>query len=246
MTVFVAGATGATGRLLVRELLDRGQEVRAVVRSPDRLPAELRAREGLSMIHANLLELDHDELTRHVIGCEGVASCLGHNLTWRGMFGPPRRLVTDATRRLCAAIRAAEGPRPTRFVLMNTNGHRNVDLNERRSFGDGLVIALLRHVLPPQRDNEEAAEFLRVGIGRDDPAIEWAAVRPDNLVDEAEVTAYETHPSPTRGVIFGAGRTSRVNVAHFMATLLTGGDAWREWRGGMPVIYNAPGRERRP
>lgn len=38
MTVLVLGATGATGRLLVRQLLDRGLKVKAIVRSPDRIP----------------------------------------------------------------------------------------------------------------------------------------------------------------------------------------------------------------
>lgn len=37
MRVLVVGGSGATGRLLVRQLLDRGLSVRAIVRSPERL-----------------------------------------------------------------------------------------------------------------------------------------------------------------------------------------------------------------
>ena len=48
MTVLVVGGTGATGRLLVGELLERGLAVKTVVRSPDKLPAELRAHGGLA------------------------------------------------------------------------------------------------------------------------------------------------------------------------------------------------------
>ena len=61
MTVLVAGATGATGRHLVRQLLDRGHRVKAVVRSPDRLPSDLRDREGLEVIVGTILDLPEAE-----------------------------------------------------------------------------------------------------------------------------------------------------------------------------------------
>lgn len=32
--------------------------------------------------------------------------------------------------------------------------------------------------------------------------------------------------------------TSRINVAHFMADLITDDDTWRRWKGRMPVIYD--------
>jgi uncharacterized protein YbjT (DUF2867 family) len=38
MTILVVGASGATGRLLVQHLLDRGQNVKIIVRSPEKLP----------------------------------------------------------------------------------------------------------------------------------------------------------------------------------------------------------------
>ncbi|MEX0960321.1 MAG: NAD(P)H-binding protein [Burkholderiales bacterium] len=36
------GASGATGRLLMQQLLDRGENVRAIVRSADALPEAVR------------------------------------------------------------------------------------------------------------------------------------------------------------------------------------------------------------
>ncbi len=87
-------------------------------------------------------------------------------------------------------------------------------------------------------DNEQSADYLRVAIGHSDSDIEWAAVRPDTLINEAEVTEYEIHPSPIRSATFDAGVTSRINVAHFMADLITGDDIWEKWKGRMPVIYN--------
>jgi hypothetical protein len=63
-------------------------------------------------------------------------------------------------------------------------------------------------------------------------------VRPDSLIDRDEVTEVEVHPSPIRSAIFEPGSTSRINVAHLMARLITDKDTWDQWKGQMPVIYN--------
>ncbi|MDO9109252.1 MAG: SDR family oxidoreductase [Desulfatirhabdiaceae bacterium] len=238
MTILVVGASGTTGRLLVEQLLNRGQSVIAVVRSPDKLPEVLKNSDRLSVIRASVLDLSDAEMAQHVNGCTAVASCLGHNLKWNGIYGHPRRLVTDATRRLCNAIKENKAEKPTRFVLMNTAGNSNRDLCEPISFGQRCVIGLVRLLLPPHVDNEKAADYLRTDVGQDDKAIKWAAVRPDTLINEDNVTEYEVHPSPTRSAIFNAGSTSRINVAHFMADLITDDDTWNRWKGRMPVIYN--------
>lgn len=238
MTTLVVGASGATGRLLVAELLARGENVRAIVRSPDRLPATVRNHDALTVITAGVLELSDAEMAQHVRGCRAVASCLGHNLTLKGIYGQPRRLVTDATRRLCAAIRANRPEQPVKYVLMNTAGNRNRDLDEPISAGQRLVVGLIRLLTPPHPDNEQAADFLRTEIGQDDGAIEWVAVRPDSLIDEERVSEYTVHPSPIRSALFNPGKTSRINVGHFMADLITDDEVWTQWWGQMPVIYN--------
>lgn len=239
MSILIVGASGATGRLLVKQLLDRGEVVKVIVRSPDTLPASLRQHEQLTVIQASLLALSDAELATHVKGCQAVVSCLGHNMNLQGIFGHPRRLVTEATRRLCAAIKANAPAAPTKFVLMNTVGNRNRDLHEPISFAQQCVIGLIRLFLPPHADNEQAANYLRTQIGRSDKLIEWVAVRPDSLLDADAVTAYEVHPSPLRSAIFDPGKSSRINVAHFMAELITTDEIWQKWQGQMPVIYNA-------
>lgn len=238
MTTLVVGASGATGRLLVEQLLERGEHVRAIVRSKQSLPDKIVGHDRVSIIQASVLDLSDDEMTQYVEGCRAVASCLGHNLSFKGMFGPPRRLVTDATRRLCNAVKANEPSNPVKFVLMNTTGNRNRDLDEPISFAQKCVIGLLRLLLPPHADNEDAADYLRARIGQDDSTIEWAIVRPDSLVDEAETTPYSVHLSPIRSAIFDAGKTSRINVGAFMADLIYDDAMWAQWRGKMPVIYN--------
>jgi len=238
MTTLVVGASGATGRLLVQQLLARGELVRIIIRSTANLPEEIAGHENLSIIRASVPELSDDELIRYAGDCDAVASCLGHNMSFKGLFGQPRRLVTDAARRLCGAIKANKPGRPVRFVLMNTAGNRNRDENEQISLGQKCVVGLIRLLVPPHADNEDAAEFLRTRIGLNDEAIQWTAVRPDTLIDEAEVTELEVHASPVRSAIFDAGKTSRINVARFMADLIGNDEIWNQWRGKMPVIYN--------
>lgn len=238
MNILIAGATGATGRLLCQQLLERGHHVKAIIRSAHKLPEAVRIHPNLTTIEASILDLTDAELSNHVNGCDAVALCLGHNITFKGMYGHPRRLVTDAVRRLSQAVKTNKPNQKVKFVLMNTTGNRNRDLDEPISLPQKMVVGLLRLILPPHVDNEQAAEYLRAQIGQHDTQIEWVAVRPDGLIDEKEVTDYTLHPSPTRDAIFDAGQTSRINVAHFMAELISNDTAWKKWQGQMPVIYN--------
>jgi len=238
MTTLVVGATGSTGRHLVNQLLNRGQKVKVIVRSSGKLPETWKNNEQIKIIEASVLEISEEKMGEYLKDCQSVASCLGHNLTWKGIYGQPRKLVTDAVILLSRAIKRNTPAEPVKFVLMNTTGNRNRDLNEHVSPGQRAVISLLRLLLPPHPDNEKAADYLRVQVGQKDPAMEWVAVRPDSLTDEDQVTPYELHASPTRSALFNPGKTSRINVGHFMAQLITDQDLWMQWKGQMPVIYN--------
>lgn len=238
MKVLVVGASGATGQLVVKELLSRGYHVRIVIRSIDTFPDEFFKYKNLSIIEASLLDYSDSELTFLIAGCDAVISCLGHNLSFKGIYGQPRRLVTQAVHRLCDAIKFSPSNNHVKFILMNTAGNSNRDHLEEISFAQKCVMGLIRLILPPHIDNEMAADYLRIQLGQLDSDIEWTVVRPDGLIDEEELASYEIHSSPTRSAIFDAGKTSRLNVAHFMAELISNEETWRQWKGKMPVIYN--------
>ena len=239
MKTLVVGATGATGRWLTHHLLEKGRQVKAIVRSPDKFPAEIRNHAGLTVIQASLLELSDEALQQHVHDCESIASCLGHNLTFKGIFGQPRQLVTDSVKRLTQAARAARPTEVTKFVLMNTVGYHNQKNDLPISSAQQAVLAVLRALLPPHRDNELAAEYFYREVGQDDSQIQWVVVRPDGLIDDESVTEYQPHPHPMLSAIFDSGKTSRVNVGHFMASLITEPELWSTWKGKLPAVYNA-------
>lgn len=245
MTYLIAGASGATGRHLVLDLIHSGHDVIAVVRSRERFLQVLEALDKsirtylhqLEVIESTILDLKESELGELVRKSDAMASCLGHNLTFHGMFGNPRHLVRDSIRAMCKAAKVEKKQIP--LILMNTTGNRNRDLREKFSFGENLIITLMRFVLPPHRDNEEAAEYLRTKEGQRYNRIPWVTVRPDTLIDETKVSFYETHPSPIRSPLFNPGKTSRINVANFMARLMTQKDLLKQWEGQMPVLYNS-------
>ena len=162
-TVLVVGATGNTGFPLVKQLLARGYNLRIIVRSLDKFPQELLENSKLKIIKASLLDLSDEQMLEAVKGCAAVASCLGHTLSFKGMFGKPRTLVLEAVKRLCVAITATRSADKTKFLLMNTVGNRNP--GERVTMGERFILSLLRNLIPPHYDNEASAAFLRDNIG---------------------------------------------------------------------------------
>ncbi len=236
--VLVLGASGATGRLVVQQLLQKEMKVVAIVRSLNSLAQEAAAQPDLQIIEANISEVSESDLTSILQGCDAVVSCLGHNLTFKGMFGSPRRLVTDTVIKISRTIESMKPTRKIKFVLMNTTGNCNRDIPEKPPLSQRFVISLLRLLLPPHVDNEKAADFLRLHIGQNHKYIKWTAVRPDSLTDEINVTNYDIYSSPIRNAIFDSAPSSRINVANFMSALVANEDLWDKWKGQMPVIYN--------
>jgi hypothetical protein len=192
------------------------------------------------MITASILEIPPQQLQEIVLGCTSIVSCLGHNLTFKGLFGAPRGLVTSATKKLCDAVRENNAELKTKFILMNTTGNANRNIKEDTPLSQRVVVFLLRYLLPPHVDNENASDVLWQGIGSNNSLIEWVVVRPDGLIDETQVSDYVEYPSPIRNAIFNSGQTSRINVANFMLKLMKDDVLWDQWKGKMPVIYNKP------
>ena len=237
MNVLVVGATGMTGRRLVEQLLGKSYKVRIIVRSTHKLPTDILGNPNTTTIEASVLDLTDEEVMEHVKDCDAVVSCLGHVMNFKGIFGEPKKLCTDATRNLCNSLEKYSLPKPTKFILMNTVGVQNPDLEEKRNWFERGLLTLLHHTLPPHRDNETAAEYLHKTVGKENKSIEWCCVRPDSLIN-AEVSPYDITESPTTGIINGRP-TARSNVAHFMTDLIENEELWRTWKFRMPVIMNS-------
>ena len=237
-TVLLVGGTGRTGLRVLKQLLSRGISVRAIVRSAKRLPAGAAKDPNLAVVEASLLPLSDDDLQRQVRGCDAVISCLGHVLSLRGVFGPPRDLVTLATTRLCRGIEALQPVQPVQFILMSSVSVNHPGGRDTcRGVFEKAIVWILRSLIPPARDNQLVADFLHDDIGTDNPFVQWAVLRPDTLL-EGGVSEYALHEGLVSG-LFAPDSTNMANVAHFMCELVANPKAWDDWKGKLPVIINA-------
>ena len=220
----------------MNQLLEKGHEVKAFARNITKFSTEIITHKKFDVIGTSVLDMSEEELENHTKGCDAIVSTLGHNLSFKGMFGNPRQLVTDSIKKLCKVSENTKN-KPVKIILMNTVGCKNEDLKEKVSFFENCVFFLLRYLIPPHSDNENAANYLRTLIGQNHSNIEWVAVRPDSLINEKEISPYTTHSSPIH-TLFKPGKTSRINVTHFISELISNEKIWIEWKGKMPVIYN--------
>ena len=86
--VLLLGATGGIGSQALLQLLDRGADVTAIVRSAGRLPREARVHPRLTALEceAGVLGMQLPELAKHARGCDAIVSCLGHRPSVQGLF----------------------------------------------------------------------------------------------------------------------------------------------------------------
>lgn len=237
MKVLVLGATGATGRLVVQQLLSRKTETKIIVRDIEKVSKDLLNNKLLECIVGNISEFEFSKNLDLINDCDAVISCLGHNISFGGIFGKPRMLVTNCIRNICEAIEGSKKDK-VKIILMNTTANRNRKIRENYALADKIVLSLLSLLLPPQKDNVNAANYLSNTIGENNSKIEWSAVRPDTLINEENESEYEIFESPRQSPVFNAVKTSRINVSHFMIDLLFNEELWKKWRFKMPVIYN--------
>lgn len=245
--ILVVGATGATGKHVVQMLLDRGDtEVVAIARSQDKLMGLLRdtgkeqAIENLTVKEAGVTKLSIDELKVLTEGCTAIVSCLGHNLTFKGMFREGY-WVSDTVKKLTKAM-----PADCRFVLMSTDAIAYPDGSDpkRTRFERG-ILRFMRWLLQPVADNEMAAGHL-FDEAKSENCYEWVAVRPGDLVDiEDEETLKATSKKDyeifehTFGALFGDNSVARSHVAHFLTDLSTMDKRafQKTYNHKLPVIY---------
>lgn len=235
MKALVLGASGATGKLVVQQLVKKNIQVRVVVRESAILPNQISDDKSIEIIKGNINDFDIVKIKDLVKDCDAVISCLGHNISFKGMFGPPHKLVYNAVAKIIEALQSLN--QNSKFILMSTTAYTNRRAGEVNTFGEKIVFSLLKVLLPPHKDNMLAADHLVYKLGSANNIV-WVAVRPDSLFDEDTVSEYEIHNNKIRSPIFNPGKTSRINVSNFMAELVTNDKLWQEWKHKTPVIYN--------
>jgi putative NADH-flavin reductase len=192
MRLLSLGATGGTGRALIRQARERGHEITAFVRSPQKLRAladRVTVRQGDPRSVAEL----HAALPGH----DAVVSALG----------PPGPGPTTILR---------AGARST-VEAMQTGGPRRLIVVSAAVLFDDLVVlgGLLRRTLL-KNVAEDSAEMERIVMAS---GLDWTIARPPRLTNGPLTGRYrvENGHLPDRSAL---ASISRADVAHFLLSEL--------------------------
>lgn len=198
MKLTVFGASGRIGGQVVRQALDAGHKVTAVVRGPAGLamrhPAlEVATVPGLTDPEVLLPVLEASDAAISGVGARGRKDGPVASTTTRGML---RALEAGGVRRFVAVSAVPVGPVPEGESFVN------------RRLLLPLVSALLREVYADLAAMED--EIRR-------SASEWTVVRPPKFVDKPLTGRYRT---VVGGNVPRGYTISRADVAHAMLTVL--------------------------
>lgn len=196
MKVFVIGATGGTGKALIREALAAGYQVVAMVRSADKL-GDLATQ--CEVVQGGLDQ--EDKLTQALSGVDLVLSGLGP------VKGNPDFAISKIVRALLGAMNKA-GVR--RLVAVTGAGVK--DPNDEPSLVRTLIRGLMKLVAGKVlADSERSYRLIR------ESSLDWTVARVPILVDEGGISgALSGNYTPT-----GPIKMNRQAIAHWMVTEAT-------------------------
>jgi uncharacterized protein YbjT (DUF2867 family) len=198
--ILVLGATGGTGRLIVRQALARGDDVTALVRSPEKA----RDLEGAKLVAGDAR--DEAALRKALEGRDAVVSALGTPAS-------PFREVTLLSTATRALVSAMKGEQVARLVCITGLGAGDSTGHGGFVFDHVIFPLLLRHVYADKNRQEAIVR---------DSGLDWVLVRPSVLNDKPGRDKVRTLTDLSG---FHGGSISRQDVATFVLDQLRA-DTW--------------------
>ena len=210
MNILIFGATGGTGRELVKQALAQGHHVTAFARNPSKVTTQ---HENLSVVQGNVL--DYSSVERAVKGKDAVLSALGHK-----KWFIKTTILSDGTKNI---ITAMEKQRVRRFICETSLG-----VGDSRGrlglYYTFFVIPFIVYFYFKDKGLQE--KYIAQS------SLDWIVVRPGMLTNRPKRGVYrEGFDIGSR--IFSV-RISRADVADFMLKQLTD-DTYR--RKSVAVAY---------
>jgi len=190
MKLVIFGATGGTGRALVRQALVAGHEVTAFVRDPAKL--------GIQPERLKVVQGDISDAAR-------VEEAVSGNEAVIGALGPTRTSASDMLRKGAANVIAAMKKHGLRRLIWQTGAGV-------RDEGDGpsairSVMVFLLKLLSPKVLEDSEHTFAAIKAS----GLDWTVVRVPRLGDGPKVGGYVLGFTPP-----GPKPISREDVAEFM------------------------------
>lgn len=209
MKLTVFGATGRTGRLVVEQALEKGYEVVAFTRSPDKLPIK---NEKLTIMEGDIQ--DAGQISAAIAGAEAVISALGPT------DNRARFVVSDGMKNILAGMQAHGVSR-----LVVSAGAGVGDPQDAPKMINKLINMLLKLVSRNvYEDMVKAVQLVRQSD------VDWTVVRAPMLTDDPKTSRVNV-----AWVGKGLGmRLSRADFAGFLLQQLEDDQYLRE----APAISN--------
>ncbi len=211
MNLTLFGASGALGGECLRQALEAGHRVTALLRSPDKLPADLRER--ITVVQGDALNLA-DVRSALPAGTEAILFAIGVD----EKTSPPD-LCTDATRHILQVMREQRIPR-----LVWCGGGSSLLPEDPLTFGTRFVRwygeTFLKH-----RHDDKVHQLELLDANRD---LAWIGIRP-----------LQMKPGPRRGQyrlgydrFSGLSKINFADCAHAMIGMLSDDT----WVGKAPIV----------
>lgn len=196
MKLLIIGATGGTGRELVKQALELGHKITILVRNSEKV---LTVHPSLQVINGNVLNIK--EVEQAVSGQDAVISSLGHK-----RFFIKTNILSEGTKNIIASM---EKQNVKRFICITTLG-----INDSR-FRLGLYYTLF--TIPIIlffyfRDKSKQEKLIM------NSKLDWTIVRPGQLTNSKLTGEYQVGNNV--GNYFMTKTISRANVAHFILSQL--------------------------
>lgn len=192
MKICILGATGGTGRALVKEALNLSHDIAVLARTPADL-GQLKER-----IHIQQGDvLDPDALDKVTKGQNAIVSALGV----RGTLLGGRRNISLYSESIKNIINAMQRHNVKRFIGVTMSGAEVLP-------GQPTIMPLFRFLLKGYME-----DILRMESLLEQSSLDWTIIRPANLTDGEKTGVYRTWIDRYPPKVF---KISRADVAGFM------------------------------
>jgi putative NADH-flavin reductase len=169
MKLFVIGATGRTGQEIVHQALEKGHQVTAFVRSPEKVTEK---HEGLKILKGS--STDEDQLTEALRNQDAVISALGPTDPFK-----PSSLLHDSA---VATTHAMNRAGVKRLVVLSAAAHFP-------GFFNRIARYILRNHMQDSYKMEEIVQ---------DSGLEWTIARPPRLTQNDDLSFRSREDAPPK------------------------------------------------
>lgn len=197
MKLLIFGASGLTGREMVKQALEQNHYVTAFVRTPEKFDIQ---HDSLKVAQGDIT--NYEKVERAVEGQAAVLSALGaSNLLTRTPS------LTEGVRNI---VRAMEKTGVRRFVYASALGVSDSAADTSFLVRYFIIPVVLGRAYADHEDNEKIIKA---------SSLDWIIVRPTQLVNKPQTGKYKTgvHIADS----FPPGKVGRADVADFMLKQVT-------------------------